>query len=111
MNLIKNIFFLLHIFGILICIFLFLVYWQVLILQAITIISWKLNNNKCLLTEMEDYLFGETVIDIYFKFFNINISVQKHNSRLRRFVVPEYQRYLVYCIFLIGIFYHIIILK
>ena len=66
MNKIKYIFFLLHIFGILMSLVFFIFYWQILILQAITILSWRLNNNKCLITQLEDYIFGETIIDTYF---------------------------------------------
>ena len=53
----KYIFFLFHIFFIFLSVIGPFWYWQVLLLQFLTIISWKLNNNKCIITQLEDYLF------------------------------------------------------
>ena len=44
---------------------------RVLILQAIVITSWYLNNNKCLISQIEKYLFGETFLK------NGTVSVDK----------------------------------
>ena len=79
---------------------LFFIYKPILLLNGITIISWYFNNNKCILTQMEDYFFEETLIDYY----NAKIGVkQKINNR---FTVPWYHRYFMYGQFLVGILYH-----
>ena len=86
-----------------ICHFLFivitipLVFWipELLIVQLIIIISWEINNNKCLITELEDYLFGETMIEF---------CLQRRSSA--RFIVPKIHRYILYVSFLLGLFYH-----
>ena len=36
-----------------------------MVLNAITIISWYMNNNNCIITQIEDKLFDQTLIDIY----------------------------------------------
>ena len=33
---------------------------NVLVLQYIVLLSWNFNNNKCLVSQLEKYLFGET---------------------------------------------------
>ena len=80
----------------------FIFYWQILILQAITILSWRLNSNKCLITQLEDYIFGETIIDTYFYIIGQKTSYKKY-------IVPSYQRYLLYFCFIFGIIYHFLI--
>ena len=45
--------------------------WKIMILQGVTIISWKINNNNCILTQMEDYFFEESIIDLYFNYINV----------------------------------------
>ena len=69
---------------------------SVLLLQFIVILSWKLNNNQCLLTQLEDKLFNETIIDIYFSF------QQKYKPKTRNFIVPILQRRILYVIFIIS---------
>lgn len=66
----KYLFYLFHIFIILSSFFGIFFTWKVIILQGTTIISWKLNQNKCILTQLEDYLFNETIIDLYKKYKN-----------------------------------------
>ena len=61
--------------------------------------SWKLNNNRCIITQLEDYLFNETIIDIYGKILN-----KKFN---KKYVVPKYQRYPLYISFISGLIYHL----
>jgi hypothetical protein len=66
----KYLFYLFHIFIILSSFIGIFFTWKVIILQGTTIISWKLNQNKCILTQLEDYLFNETIIDLYKKYKN-----------------------------------------
>ena len=79
------------------------VYWQVLFLQLFTVISWQINKNKCILTQIEDYLFNESIIDFYFK-------LTRNNKKYTKYVVPKYQRYSVYFVFMITSIYWIIVL-
>ena len=72
-------------------------YWQVLLLQFLTIISWKLNNNKCIITQLEDYLFNETIVDIYFKYIG-------NNKKYVKYIVPWNQRYFLYLLFIVHIY-------
>ena len=97
----KYIFFLFHITSICLT-FSLIQYWQVLILQLFVIISWKLNNNKCILTQIEYFLFKETIIDFYFKYI-----INKRRKYIN-YVVPKSQRYLLYLCFCYGSLYHII---
>ena len=95
----KYIFYLFHLLFIFISFFFCFFYWQVLILHFLTILSWYINNNECIITRLEDKLFDETVIDIYNKCRN---NYKKNN---RRFVVPYYQRYPLYLLFTLNLFY------
>lgn len=58
----KNIFFTSHIFGIIFTNFFWIIFPEIIILQLLTIISWKLNNNKCIICQIERYLLGNTFI-------------------------------------------------
>ena len=71
------------------------VYWvpEVLILQCIIIVSWLVNNNKCLITQLEDYLFGETLLELYYQ-------------KQTRFIVPTHHRCILYISFFLGLLYH-----
>ena len=95
----KYIFYLFHLVFIFISFFFCFFYWQVLILHFLTILSWYINNNECIITRLEDKLFNETVIDIYNKCRN---NYKKNN---RRFVVPYYQRYPLYLLFTLNLLY------
>lgn len=95
----KYIFYLFHLLFIFISFFFCFFYWQVLILHFLTILSWYINNNECIITRLEDKLFDETVIDIYNKCRN---NYKKNN---RRFIVPYYQRYPLYLLFTFNILY------
>ena len=92
-SILKYIFFVSHILFIYLSVF-FFKYWQVLILQSLVIISWKLNKNRCIFTQLEDYLFQETIIDLFIK------------SNNKKYIVPKYQRYLLYLSFFINLNYH-----
>ena len=95
----KYIFYLFHLLFIFISFFFCFFYWQVLILHFLTILSWYINNNECIITRLEDRLFNETVIDIYNKCRN---NYKKNN---RRFIVPYYQRYPLYLLFTLNLLY------
>ena len=95
---IKYIFLFTHLLSIFLTLLLVYKIPEILLLQSIVILSWKLNNNKCIITQLEDYLFNETIIDIYSKIFN-----KKFN---KKYVVPKYQRYPLYISFITGIIYH-----
>ena len=92
----KYFFFLFHLFLIAVAIVGSLLNWNVIILQAIPVISWQFNNNKCLLTQIEDYLFDETIIDFYFRLIGSKRDYVKY-------VVPKCKRYLAYLLLLINI--------
>ena len=97
----KYLFFLCHLLGIFISLFGLFFYWQTLILQGIVIITWYFNNNKCILTQLEDYLFDESIIDIYF-------NAIDNNKNYIKYKVPKYQRYTVYFLFGFGILFKLV---
>ena len=63
---------------------------KVLYLQAIVMLSWYFNNNKCLACVLENYIFGETFLE------NNSVYVNKAH------------RYELYVLFLVGIIYYYI---
>lgn len=93
--LIKYIFFGVHLYFIFISFFYIFYYWQILILHFFTILSWYFNNNQCIITQLEDKLFDETIIDIYYKCIKNNYK----KKDIRKFIVPWYQRYPLYLLF------------
>ena len=86
---------LIHLSGIFITLIGVFFYWQILILQCIVIISWIINQNRCILTQLEDYYFGTTLIEVFY-----------HYNPNNRYLVPKFHRYILYTSFTIGIFYH-----
>jgi hypothetical protein len=99
----KYIFFIIHIGFILSSILLLFYYWQILILHFIVLLSWYFNQNKCLLTQIEDYLFHQTIIDFYFQ-----IIYKKKYRKYKKFIVPYYHRYCLYFFSILGFFFHFI---
>ena len=95
---IKYLFFLMHLS--LICTSVLITYPFVIILHITVIGSWYINNNNCLLTQIENYLFGETIIDLYYSIRGIEVEYKK-------FHVPWYHRYVLYLLFGFGILIHI----
>ena len=61
-NNIKKLIFILHFNLRFYVLYGWLLHRKVLLYQSIVIISWYLNNNKCLISQMEKYLFGETFL-------------------------------------------------
>ena len=56
------------------------------LLYFVIILSWKLNNNKCLITQVEYYLFNETFL-----------------GKGKKFKVPVLHRYILYINFILSI--------
>jgi hypothetical protein len=92
----KNVFFLSHILFIILSFILVLFYWQILIINFITILSWYFNNNVCLLTQIEKYLFNQTIIDVFIK-------------KTNNYIIPIRKRTLLYVTFIFGLIYHFFI--
>ena len=84
-----------HFFGIFITLFGVFFFWQILILQGIVIISWFFNQNKCILTQLEDHYLGTTLIEAFYDYNPTN-----------RYLVPSSHRYTLYLSFFGGIIYH-----
>ena len=92
---VKYVFFSLHTLFIVICLVDPYRYAAVTFIQAITIQSWFINNNNCFLTQLEDYFFHDTLINMYFRF-------RKYTGpRYYPYRVPAYQRYTLYILFTI----------
>lgn len=70
-----------------------------LFLQTVTIINWQLNNNRCLLTQIEDYLFQQTIIEYYY-----HVILEKKKYIHNKFLVPRSQRSCIYILFYINLF-------
>ena len=85
MNVFKKIFFMCHILGIIITTSGWLLYSEILFLHPIVILSWYFNNNKCLITQLEYYIFKETFL-----------------GKGPKFHVPLVCRLLLYANFIIG---------
>ena len=94
----KYLFFVIHILFIIINFV--IIYWQSAILNLIVMISWKVNDNKCILTQIEDYLFKQTLVEF--------ISDRKISDD-SKYVVPFYHRYSLYFIFFLNLIYYSII--
>ena len=95
---VKYLFFLMHLS--LIFTSLLIIYPFVIILHIIVIGSWYINNNNCLLTQIENYLFGETIIDLYY-------NIRGTTVEYKKFHVPWYHRYVLYILFGFGILINI----
>jgi len=64
---------------------------KVLLFHPIIILSWKLNKNRCLVTQFEYYFFGRTFM-----------------GEGKKFYIPKHHRYLLYSNFLIGSCYYLL---
>jgi hypothetical protein len=100
-NLIKYYFFFYHFLFIIITIFGWFFNYKLLFLQLGVILSWKFNNNKCLLTEIEYSLFNTTLI----KFLYCD-KTKKYNDKM--VYVPFIHRLFLYLSFLTGFIFYII---
>ena len=62
MNVIKNIFFKAHYIGMLITPYLWIPFPNIIWIYTIIILSWKINDNKCILSQLEEKFFGENFL-------------------------------------------------
>ena len=91
MNILKYIFFGLHILFIILTLILWIWFIEIILIQFIVIISWIINSNKCLITQLEYYLFNETLIEF------IENRVIPYRSK---FTVSFFHRFCVWIIFI-----------
>ena len=97
MYIFKYIAFTFHVSFILSTIFLWIWYIEIIFLQLLVILSWIFNKNQCLITQIEDYYFNQTLIEFLT---NRNIIGSS------RYIVPWYHRLNVYLIFIIPYFFN-----
>ena len=90
MKIIKNIFFKTHYIGMYVTPYLWILYPRIIWFYLIIILSWILNNNKCLISEFEYYFFGETFLGIG-----------------KKYLVSKKNRNILYFNFLFGCIYFI----
>ena len=83
----SNILFLAHFIGICITHIGWIIYPQILFIHPFVILSWIINRNKCIISQIEYFMFGRTFMGYGKKYY-----------------VPSYQRYLLYLNFIIGLF-------
>ena len=83
----KQIFFKLHIAGIIFVLLGWVVTRKILIIYPFVILSWKINSNKCILSQLELLFFNETFVGT-------------------SPIVPEKHRYIFYGSFVLGLMYH-----
>ena len=87
---IKNLLFKFHYHSTIFFAFGWVLYPQIVYLHYLVILSWLLNKNKCLLTQLEYYFFKETCMG------------QEEN-----YSVPKYNRYMLYTNCAVGTLYNI----
>ena len=89
MSIVSNLFFAGHVGGIIFTNFGWIYTPYVLAVQPVVICSWYLNQNRCLISQLEHWLFGRT-------FFGDG----------EKFYVPRRHRYLLYANFIAGCLYY-----
>lgn len=98
MNILKYFSFFFHLLFIFSNLFLWIWYFEIIFLQYIVILSWLINDDMCLFTQLEDYFFKQTLAEFLF-----NIRVNDRS----KYNVPWYCRYSLYLINIIAIIYNI----
>ena len=98
----KHFCYLLHIFFIFSTIFLPFYNIKYFWLQSITITSWNINNNKCLITQFENYLYNETLIQFYY-----NKILKRNKIIVNLFEVPFFHRTIIYILYFINLYKYI----
>jgi len=88
---IAELFFMIHKIGIIVGNFGWIFIPKILYFQFIVILSWKLNNNRCIISQVEYYLFDRTFM-----------------GEGQKFYVPRHQRYLLYTNFVSGSCYYLL---
>ena len=86
---IKNIIFNIHYFSTYIVTFGWFIYPPLVYIQYLVILSWYLNQNKCILTEIEHYFFNETFI-----------------GKGKKYIVPKYNRNILYVSCILATIYN-----
>ena len=94
-NIIKNIWFKTHRFGMYITPHIWVIYPNILVwIYLLIILSWKLNNNRCLISQLEYYIFNETF-----------------QGKGKKYFVPCFHRYILYINFFICAMFVLFSLK
>ena len=83
---ISDLFFISHYTGIIFTNIGWIYYPKVLLVHPIVILSWKLNNNNCIISQLEYYLFKRTFL-----------------GNGEKYHVPKYARYIFYLNFITGL--------
>ena len=86
---ISDLFFISHYTGIIFTNIGWIYYPKVLFIHPIVILSWKLNNNKCIISQLEYYLFKRTFL-----------------GNGEKYYVPKYARYIFYLNFITGLIFN-----
>ena len=86
-EIIKSIWFKSHLIGMYITPYIWLIYPNIIWVYPFIILSWYLNNNKCIITQIEYSLFGETFL-----------------GKGKKFFVPFHHRIILYLNFLISFY-------
>lgn len=84
-----------HIFGIIFVNCAWVYNYKFLFLHLIVVLSWYLNNNKCIISQIENKLFNKTFMSLFSK-----VGNKKTN-------VPMWSRYLLYLNFIGGVYFHL----
>ena len=94
-NIIKNIWFKTHRFGMYITPHIWVFNPTILVwIYLLIILSWKLNNNRCLISQLEYYIFNETF-----------------QGKGKKYFVPCFHRYILYINFFICTMFVLFSLK
>jgi len=84
-----KIYFMLHFIGIVLTNFSWLLTPLIIPIHLIVILSWFINNNRCIISQLEYKYFGRTFM-----------------GEGKSYYVPKRQRYLLYINFIMGIMFH-----
>ena len=92
MSYVSHIFFKLHFIGMHLVPISWIITPYAIPLYLIIILSWFINNNNCIITQLEYLLFGSTFM-----------------GNNKNFQVPQKHRFILYINFILGIIYYLII--
>ena len=89
-EIVKRLWFWTHKYGTYITPYLWLYDGNMIFFYWLVIVSWKLNKNRCLISELEYYIFNETFM-----------------GPGKKYYVPRFHRYILYINCLIGSIYYL----
>lgn len=89
-NIIWNFIFKFHYFGMIIIPFSWIFSKYILLLHFIILTSWKINDNKCIISQIEYYYTGRTFM-----------------GKGKKYFVPKIHRYILYGNFMVGNSYYL----